>query len=390
MQSNVTDKKRKQSSSPPQIISKNQQKKLKKKQRKADDKNRELQNIQELRRIFAAEHTSTQQSSTSATNTLTSKISINNDSLPLPGKAARAKAAKQGQSRTTSVQQDWRARAFANATSEVRTVINVLEAIEKEQRLQFRSNLITRQIVPVDCHGELDMEENPLIYDNNTVVGVSHRSSNLRIFSMEMISTNYPISSLLSLDLSRNELCELPKNLKQLSSLTSLNVARNWFTDIPIGIQELTSLKTLDMTHNMLQASNLVTSIHHFKNLKNLQIIDIQFNSNCSKQLQYDRFKQELLPNVSVQLKMSILWYEGKTVPEGTYVGKSAADRNATLLRSQLEPWSTTALRRRLGKSIQKRKRACIAYMESTVVSISIPPLSFKPVSLSLSRSPLF
>ena len=57
---------------------------------------------------------------------------------------------------------------------------------------------------------------------------------------------------------------------KQLSSLTSLNVARNWFTDIPIGIQQLTCLKALDMTHNMLQASNLVTSIHHFKNLKNL------------------------------------------------------------------------------------------------------------------------
>ena len=37
-----------------------------------------------------------------------------------------------------------------------------------------------------------------------------------------------------------------------------------------------------------------------------------------------------------------------------------------------------------------KRKRACIAYMESTVVDISIPPPSFKPVSLALSRSPLF
>ena len=36
-----------------------------------------------------------------------------------------------------------------------------------------------------------------------------------------------------------------------------------------------------------------------------------------------------------------------------------------------------------------KRKRACIAYMESTVVDISIPPPSFKPVSLSWSRSPL-
>ena len=33
---------------------------------------------------------------------------------------------------------------------------------------------------------------------------------------------------------------------------------------------------------------------------------------------------------------------------------------------------------------------ASIAYMESTVVDISIPPSSFKPVSLSLSRSPLF
>ena len=36
--------------------------------------------------------------------------------------------------------------------------------------------------------------------------------------------------------------------------------------------------------------------------------------------------------------------------------------------------------------SIYKRERACIAYMESTVVDISIPPPSFKLVSLSLSR----
>ena len=33
-----------------------------------------------------------------------------------------------------------------------------------------------------------------------------------------------------------------------------------------------------------------------------------------------------------------------------------------------------------------KRKRACIAYMEITVVDISISPSSFKPVSMSLSR----
>ena len=38
--------------------------------------------------------------------------------------------------------------------------------------------------------------------------------------------------------------------------------------------------------------------------------------------------------------------------------------------------------------SIQS-ERACIAYMESTVVDFSIPPPSFKPISLYLSRSSL-
>ena len=41
------------------------------------------------------------------------------------------------------------------------------------------------------------------------------------------------------------------------------------------------------------------------------------------------------------------------------------------------------------GKYFKRRERA-IAYMESTVVDISIHPLSFKPASLYLSRSPLF
>ena len=42
-----------------------------------------------------------------------------------------------------------------------------------------------------------------------------------------------------------------------------------------------------------------------------------------------------------------------------------------------------------IGGKIFKRKRACIAYMESTVVDISIPPPSFILVSLSSPRSPL-
>ena len=41
------------------------------------------------------------------------------------------------------------------------------------------------------------------------------------------------------------------------------------------------------------------------------------------------------------------LWEEVGSVP-GSYVGASAAVRDAYLLRSQLEPWGTVNLRRRL------------------------------------------
>ena len=42
------------------------------------------------------------------------------------------------------------------------------------------------------------------------------------------------------------------------------------------------------------------------------------------------------------------------------------------------------------GKNQKAKESACIACMESTVVDISIPPPSFKPVSLPLSCFPPF
>ena len=41
------------------------------------------------------------------------------------------------------------------------------------------------------------------------------------------------------------------------------------------------------------------------------------------------------------------------------------------------------------GKYFKAKRASAIAYMESTVVHISIPPPSFKPVSVSSPRSPL-
>ena len=70
--------------------------------------------------------------------------------------------------------------------------------------------------------------------------------------------------------------------------------------------------------------------------------------------------------------------------------------------RVVLTSWCTTLIRVTNGKSTKitghykskgkvfKRRERAIAYMESTVVDISIKPPSFKPVALFLSRSPLF
>jgi hypothetical protein len=49
---------------------------------------------------------------------------------------------------------------------------------------------------------------------------------------------------------------------------------------------------------------------------------------------------------VSLKLTVTVL-RDGSSAP-GAFVGAAASDRDATLLRSQIEPWSTLALRRRL------------------------------------------
>jgi len=99
-------------------------------------------------------------------------------------------------------------------------------------------------------------------------------------------------------------------------------------------------LVNLDLSHNLIIGSKL--KLNHLKNLVHLRIIDIQFNKECEKQLLYEKLKLDLPEKV--ELKMTIPWFEGMTLKEGAKVGNSAVDRDATLLRSQLEPLSTTAL----------------------------------------------
>eukprot|EP00801_Mesodinium_rubrum_P003954 Mrub_03955.p1 GENE.Mrub_03955~~Mrub_03955.p1 ORF type:complete len:425 (+),score=36.29 Mrub_03955:54-1277(+) len=154
---------------------------------------------------------------------------------------------------------------------------------------------------------------------------------------------NMNLDLILNLDLSRNELWDIP-NLESLINLEKFDLSRNYFQEIPENISKLNSLQKLKMTHNLLQGSNL--NVIHLKTLKNFKTLDIRYNRYCDKLIYYERLKSDL--NNLVEIKISILFYEGMQSKEGSYVGNSAADRDANLLRSQLEPLSTSVIQRRL------------------------------------------
>lgn len=200
--------------------------------------------------------------------------------------------------------------------------------------------------------------------------------------------------------------------ITSLPNVTRLNISRNWFTELPTGIGQLTKLQKLNASHNMLRSSQsallllplplssssstIITSSDNNNNntnttsyatkkddvdsdrdndkeettsilrsLKHLVELDLTFNQKCSHQKTKDKVAKELYNynnnnnhnhnHSCCTLKMTINFPPPPPSPlsEGTnnitdFIGSSAAVRDPGLLRSQLECWSTTALRRRL------------------------------------------
>lgn len=153
---------------------------------------------------------------------------------------------------------------------------------------------------------------------------------NLREFSLELLSSSW--ASLTSLDLSHNELFELP-GLESLVSLTELDLCHNWFRDLPSMLRQLPNLAKLNASRNHLRPNaEFLVLLLQPPGLPSLQDLDITFNQKCCTQDLADLLAAEL-PTVAVRIT----------------VGRDAAcNRDATLLRSQLEPYTTLVLRRRL------------------------------------------
>eukprot|EP00554_Chaetoceros_debilis_P007776 CAMPEP_0194077738 /NCGR_PEP_ID=MMETSP0149-20130528/4311_1 /TAXON_ID=122233 /ORGANISM="Chaetoceros debilis, Strain MM31A-1" /LENGTH=571 /DNA_ID=CAMNT_0038758853 /DNA_START=76 /DNA_END=1788 /DNA_ORIENTATION=- len=178
----------------------------------------------------------------------------------------------------------------------------------------------------------------------------------LKTFSMTQIqipreqSLTSFLSQLTYLNVSQNELMDLP-GLSSLPNLTTLNLERNWFNTLPSEIGHLHQLQTLNASRNFLRPNASSLQLTYLQTLPHLTLIDLLYNQKCGR-LHHRTHVQSQLPQVQT-IKMT-LWEEVGNVP-GTYVGSSAAERNPLLLRSQLEPLGTVALRRRLVQDFGQR-----------------------------------
>ena len=169
------------------------------------------------------------------------------------------------------------------------------------------------------------------------------RRCNLKAFNLNMFPEGLDFTKLRALNVSHNELMDLP-GIECMISLEELNLERNWFNTLPESIGKLTKLKKIDASRNFLRPNQGSLQFHILRSLPHLKVIDLTYNQKCGRP-QHRGLVQKEVPQLT-EVPMT-LWEEVGNV-EGSYVGKSAAERNPKLLRSQLEPWGTVNLRRRL------------------------------------------
>lgn len=153
------------------------------------------------------------------------------------------------------------------------------------------------------------------------------------------LSANW--STLQRLDLSRNSLSALPSAIGKCVALTYLNVSRNSLKGLPAEIAKLESLVELHAMSNHFRIRLL--PIADLAALPALQLFDLRYNSKLKVAA------TQILRNIFGQrVQLSVRNNNNST--DG--IKKlSAGDRDATQLRSQLEPISTPQLRKRLERT---------------------------------------
>jgi Leucine-rich repeat (LRR) protein len=113
----------------------------------------------------------------------------------------------------------------------------------------------------------------------------SLRECNLRLITQEQLRTLTEVTELTSLDLSHNELADVP-DLGSLSALRTLDLSRNWFKELPLSaIEPLRLLESLDISRNFLRPSTVKAALPILQGLVALRRLDLRFNPKCARQV---------------------------------------------------------------------------------------------------------
>lgn len=112
--------------------------------------------------------------------------------------------------------------------------------------------------------------------------GVTCEEGHVSVLSIQRGLTSAPdelalLTSLVELDLSKNELTRVPAEMSALVNLRELDICQNKLTTLPSSLRNLTELRDLDLSENEL------TSIpNDFGNLENLSRLDLRNNQLTS------------------------------------------------------------------------------------------------------------
>ena len=149
-------------------------------------------------------------------------------------------------------------------------------------------------------------------------------------------------ASLQTLDLGKNQLTTLPPAIGELAALTALDVSRNFLKRLPTELGRLARLVTLDASSNRLKVSGI--ALDALATLVALRLLDLRYNNKIC-----DSAQAGCEFDVTALLAARLPGVCCPTTPRALFHEKThAADRDAEDIASQLAPFSTGTLRRRL------------------------------------------
>lgn len=194
-----------------------------------------------------------------------------------------------------------------------------------------------------DCHGrELSLSSTELQdADLDRIMSVDLSSNILHIIPT-LLNCNW--NALKALDLSRNSLVVLPTAIGSLVALESLNLSRNKLRGLPTEIGKLACLVELNAMSNHFRIRLL--PIAELAALPALKELDLRYNAKLK-----EAAARTLTSSFDKGVELKLSFGDKVSSLQDGVVKTCAADRDATLLRSQLEPISTPQLQKRLERT---------------------------------------